>query len=186
MARQVNQGRIVGEDAAPYSGGKPLKSGSAMLKFAPLGLLLLSGTAIAAPVSRPAVIIHQFDALALSPDGARTATVESDDPGNLADEPHGMVTVRDANGKIVAHYDPCTVCRYSGLTWSPKGDALVFLAADKKASKTTLYRAASGDAHGLSSLLSEVESGAGQLPRPRWFTESFKALNQETATIMAR
>uniref|UniRef100_A0A1D1ZPV5 Uncharacterized protein n=1 Tax=Auxenochlorella protothecoides TaxID=3075 RepID=A0A1D1ZPV5_AUXPR len=46
--------------------------------------------------------------------------------------------------------------------------------------------AASGDAHGLSSLLSEVESGAGQLPRPRWFTESFKALNQETATIMAR
>ncbi|MES2253974.1 MAG: S9 family peptidase [Pseudomonadota bacterium] len=131
-----------------------------MLKFAPLGILLLSGAAIAAPVSRPAVTIHQFDDLALSPDGARTATVESDDPGNLADEPHGVVTVRDAAGKIVAHYDPCTVCRYSGLTWSPKGDALVFLAADKKASKTTLYRAASGDAQSLT-----VISGIANTPR---------------------
>src|SRR3954462_8519373 len=105
--------------ANAHAARMPHRSGSAMLKFAPLGILLLSGAAIAAPVSRPFVTIHQFDDLALSPDGARTATVESDDPGNLADEPHGVVTVRDAAGKIVAHYDPCTVCRYSGLTWSP-------------------------------------------------------------------
>ncbi len=130
-----------------------------MLKFAPLTIgLLFSGTALAAPASL--VTIHQFDDLALSPDGAKTATVESDDPGNLADEPHGVVTVRDAVGKIVAHYDPCTVCRYSGLTWSPKGDALVFLAADKKASKTTLYRVASGDPQSLT-----VVSGVANTPR---------------------
>jgi len=131
-----------------------------MLKFAPLGILLLSGAAIAAPVSHPAVTIHQFDDLALSPDGGRTATVESDDPGNLTEEPHGVVTVRDAAGKIVAHYDPCTVCRYSGLAWSPKGDVLVFLGADKKASKTTLYRVASGDPQSLT-----VISGVANTPR---------------------
>ncbi len=131
-----------------------------MLKFAPLGLLLLSGAAIAAPVSPPAVVIHQFENLALSPDGARTATVESDDPGNLADEPHGAVTVRDANGKMVAHYDPCSVCRYSGLAWSPKGDVLVFLGADRKASKTTLYRVASGEPQSLT-----VISGVANTPR---------------------
>jgi dipeptidyl aminopeptidase/acylaminoacyl peptidase len=131
-----------------------------MLKFAPLGLLLLSSAAIAAPLSHPAVIIHQFEALALSPDAARTATVESDDPGNLTDEPHGVVTVRDANGKIIAHYDPCTVCRYSGLTWSPKGDVLVFLGADRKASKTTLYRVASGEPQSLT-----VISGVANTPR---------------------
>ena len=78
-----------------------------------------------------------------------SATVESDDPGNLTDEPHGTVVVRDASGKIVAHYDPCTQCRYSGLAWSPKGDALVFLAADDKAGKTTLYRVAAGKPQAL-------------------------------------
>ena len=62
--------------------------------------LLLATPALAAP-------IHQFDDLALAPAGDKIATVESDDPGNLADEPHGTVVVRDAGGKIIAHYDPC-------------------------------------------------------------------------------
>ena len=102
----------------------------------------LSGSAFAAPA--PSGVIHQFDDLALAPAGDKTATVESDDPGDLTDEPHGAVIVRDEGGKIVAHYDPCAACRYSGTAWSPKGDALVFLAADEKAGKTTLYRAANG------------------------------------------
>jgi dipeptidyl aminopeptidase/acylaminoacyl peptidase len=114
-----------------------------MLKLAPLCLgLCLASPALAAP-------IHQFSDLALAPAGDKLATVESDDPGNLADEPHGAVVARDASGKIIAHYDPCAQCRYSGLAWSPQGDALVFLAADEKAGKTTLYRAASGKSQSL-------------------------------------
>lgn len=106
-----------------------------MLKSLSIAIaLLISAPALAAPM-------HQFSDLALSPDGARTATVESDDPGGQAQEPHGVVTVRDAAGKIIAHYDPCAQCRYSGLAWSPKGDALVFLAADDKAHQTFLFRA---------------------------------------------
>ncbi len=116
-----------------------------MLKRACLCIgLCLSAPAWAAPAA-----IHQFNDLALAPDGGKLATVESDDPGNLTDEPHGAVVVRDQGGKIAARYDPCTQCRYSGLAWSPKGDALVFLAADDKAGKTTLYRAAAGKAQVL-------------------------------------
>jgi dipeptidyl aminopeptidase/acylaminoacyl peptidase len=115
-------------------------------------LLLLATPAMAAP-------IHQFSDLALAPAGDKLAVVESDDPGNLADEPHGTVVVRDAGGKIIAHYDPCTTCRYSNPVWSPKGDAFVFLAADEKAGKTTLYRVASGNPQSLT-----VLSGVANTP----------------------
>ncbi len=123
-----------------------------------LSVLGLSGAAFAAPA--PSGAIHQFDDLALAPAGDKTATVESDDPGNLTDEPHGAVIVRDAGGKIVAHYDPCAACRYSGMAWSPKGDALVFLAVDEKAGKTTLYRVADGKTQSLT-----VISGVANTPR---------------------
>ena len=116
-------------------------------------IFLLATPAIAAP-------IHQFDDLALAPAGDKVAAVESDDPGNLTEEPHGTVVVRDAGGKIIAHYDPCAACRYSDPVWSPKGDALLFLAADEKAGKTTLYRAASGNPQSLT-----VMTGVANTPR---------------------
>ncbi len=125
------------------------------MKAIALAATLLSATPV---IAAPA--IHQFSDLALSPDGGKTATVESDDPGNLADEPHGTVVVRDAGGNVVAHYDPCTACRYSDPVWSPKADALVFLAADEKVGKTTLYRAASGNPLSLA-----VISGVANSPR---------------------
>src|SRR5215472_10388816 len=106
---------------------------------------LLATPAIAAP-------IHQFSDLALAPLGDKIATVESDDPGNLPDEPHGQVVVRDQTGKIVAHYDPCAQCRYSGTVWSPKGDVLLFLGADEKAGKTTLYRTQSNGVQPLTTI----------------------------------
>src|SRR5258708_34526030 len=90
-------------------------------------LLLLATPALM--TSALAAPIHQFSDLALSPGGDKIAVVESDDPGNLADEPHGTVVVRDACGKITAHYDPCTARRHSNPVWSPKGHALAFLPA---------------------------------------------------------
>ena len=118
-------------------------------------LLLPATPALAAPT-----VVHQFADLALAPDGGRTATVESDDPGNLAEEPHGAVVARDANGKILAHYDPCPTCRYSDPAWSPKSDMLVFLATDDKAGKTTLYGTQSGNAKALTEI-----AGVANTPR---------------------
>src|SRR5215831_20261141 len=97
----------------------------------------------AAPALAAGTTVHQFSDLALAPAGDRTATVESDDPGNLADEPHGAVIVRGPDGKVVAHFDPCKNCHYANPTFSPKGE-LVFLANDEKAGKTTLYRVPDG------------------------------------------
>ena len=114
-----------------------------MLKFASLCIgLCLSFPALAAP-------IHQFNDLALAPDGGKTVTIESDDPGNLADEPHGVVVVRDPGGNVVAHYDPCPKCRYADPAWAPRGDGFVFFAADEKAGKTTLYGIDAGKAKAL-------------------------------------
>ena len=90
------------------------------------------------------VVIHDFDHLAMAPNGARIADVEADDPGNLPDEPHGHVTVRDASGKILATYDPCKTCKYSDTAFSPKGEALAFLASDEKVHRATLYAVTKG------------------------------------------
>ncbi|MGH6827404.1 MAG: S9 family peptidase, partial [Rhizomicrobium sp.] len=115
------------------------------MKWSPVALLLLATPASAAS-------IHQFSGLALSPRGDLTATIESDDAGNLAEEPHGTVVVRDAQGEVVADYDPCAGCRYSGPAFSPKDGSLVFLAADDKSGKTTLYRALGSRARPLAAI----------------------------------
>ena len=126
------------------------------MKFcAILPALLLATPAMAAPG-----MIHQFKDLTLAPDGGKTATVESDDPGNLAEEPHGAVVVRDAAGTVAAHYDPCASCRYSDPAWSPKGDTLIFLATDDKAGKVTLYRVQSGNPRPLT-----MVAGVANTPR---------------------
>src|SRR6185437_3927808 len=128
----INQ-LVAGSTAALCYGGCLPSKGNRM-KAAIIASLLITTPALGAP-------FHQFSNLALAPNGDKTATVESDDPGNLAEEPHGQVVVRDQTGKVVAHYDPCAGCRYSAPFWSPKGDALVFLGADDKAGKTMLFRA---------------------------------------------
>src|SRR5512143_2266278 len=99
------------------------------------GVLLLS----AAQAATSPIVLREHDALTLSPSGDRVLDVEALDPGNLPEEAHGAVTVRAANGKPIAQYDPCKTCKYSDTAWSPKGDAFAFIAADSAAGKTTLY-----------------------------------------------
>ena len=123
-------------------------------------IAVLVALMLAAPTAAAADTIHQFSNLALSPSGARTATIESEDAGNLTQEPHGQVVVRDANGKIAASYDPCAGCRYTNPAFSPKGNALVFLATDEKAGKVTLYRVTSGKPQPLTTV-----SGVANTPR---------------------
>ncbi|HEY2069011.1 MAG TPA: prolyl oligopeptidase family serine peptidase [Rhizomicrobium sp.] len=85
------------------------------------------------------VVIHGFDHLSLSADGARMLTVEDSDPGNLPNPAHGVVVLRDASGKVLATFDPCKTCTYSDTAWSPKGGAFAFVASDHAAGKSTLY-----------------------------------------------
>ena len=110
------------------------------MKYCVFAAMLLLGSthAGASPILRD----HQ--ALALSPAGDRVVDVESLDPGNLPEEAHGAVVVRDAHGKILAQHDPCSACRYSDTAWSPHGDAFAFIGADFKAGKTTVYVVANG------------------------------------------
>ncbi len=102
-----------------------------------LGAVLFAGAASAAT-------IRDFDHLALAPDGSKIVDVEDNDPGNLPDEPHGALVVRDAGGKILAQYDPCKACQYSDTAWSPRSDAFAFVGFDRAAGKATVYVAAKG------------------------------------------
>ena len=104
------------------------------MKFAGAFLLAFAASAAAAAP----VTIRDHDHLALSPAGDRIVDVEASDPGNLADDPHGAVVLRDAGGKTLASFDPCKTCRYSDTAWAPSGTAFAFIATDRKAGKATL------------------------------------------------
>lgn len=104
-----------------------------------MALSLFAVNAPAAPV-----VIRDHNHLALSAKGDRVANVEADDPGNLAEEPHGRVVVHDTQGKVLGSYDPCKTCKYSDTAWSPSGDALAFIATDRKAGTAALYAVKNG------------------------------------------
>jgi len=93
-------------------------------------------TAAAAPALAQG--LHQYGALAIAPDGSRTATIE-------AANGHGVITLRSAaDGRVLRTIDPCATCSYSDLSFAPNGD-LVFLTRDPAGSGTTLrYAGASG------------------------------------------
>jgi dipeptidyl aminopeptidase/acylaminoacyl peptidase len=118
-------------------------------------LTLAVTAASAAPV-----VIRDRDHLALSPKGDRVVDVEALDPGNLADDPHGKVVLRGADGKVLAEIDPCKTCRYSDPAWAPSGNAFAFVAADRKAGTAALYVVERNKARRLTAIL-----GVANTPR---------------------
>ena len=115
-----------------------------IISFAAFGAALAITAAAAEPV-----VIRDHDHLALSPRGDRVVDVEASDPGNLADDPHGQVVLRDAGGKILKVFDPCKACKYASTAWSPSGDAFAFIATDRKLGTATLYAVETGKARVL-------------------------------------
>jgi dipeptidyl aminopeptidase/acylaminoacyl peptidase len=131
--------------------------------FALLALLgALAGPAAADPPSPAPLGLRTFTDVALSPSGERVAAVEVEAPfGPVMSRPRGPVVIRDARtGGVVASYDPCPTCRYSGLAWSGRGDAMAFLAFDPGASRTTLQIVRDGQVGTVASV-----DGVAQTPR---------------------
>ncbi|MEA3001245.1 MAG: hypothetical protein QOH81_33 [Sphingomonadales bacterium] len=93
---------------------------------------------LAASAPAAAQPLHQYAELALSPDGARVAAVESETEPNAPAAPHGHVVIRSAaTGAVLDSLDPCPACAYSGLTFAADG-RLVFLAREGGATRLLL------------------------------------------------
>ncbi len=124
-------------------------------------LMALSDHAALAQTPAPAAL-HAFADVSVSPSGTLIASVETDQPlAPTIKRPRGPVVVRDRRtGTIAATYDPCPACRYAGLTWSPDGAALAFVATDAGTGQATLDVARDGQAKVLATL-----EGVAQTPR---------------------
>jgi dipeptidyl aminopeptidase/acylaminoacyl peptidase len=122
----------------------------------------MAGLIVAALAAAALAGVHQYERVAISPDGALVAAVEAVElPGRIA-EPHGAVVVRwTADGKVAASFDPCAACTYSDPTWSPDGKVLAFLGADRKAHTAELLAASDGK-------VAVVAPFAGLLAKPRF------------------
>ncbi len=85
---------------------------------------LLFAAALASTAAPALAAPMQYGGLALSPAGDRIATVDSGSG-------RAKIVVRAVKGgAVLASYDPCATCSYSGLTFAGDG-ALAFLARDR-------------------------------------------------------
>ncbi|HEY2355893.1 MAG TPA: S9 family peptidase [Phenylobacterium sp.] len=122
---------------------------------------LMMALALAAQPTPPAQV-HTYHDVAISPKGDQVVALEADELAQSEAEPHVMVVVRArADGKILAKYDPCPTCFYSGAAWSPDGQALAFVSSDRKSRSATLQVVRAGK-------VETALSFAGLLQTPRW------------------
>ncbi len=85
--------------------------------------VVLPALALAAAGAPNLGVLHQYASVALSADGRKIASVETVRTPYATTEEHGAVIVRSASGEVLSRLDPCATCRYSGITWSPRGDS---------------------------------------------------------------
>ena len=85
--------------------------------------------------------VHQFSALAVSPDGNMIASLENDDVSADGGAPAERIVVRDLSGHAVAVRPSCAPqagCRPSSLAWNADGSRLAFLVEQPGSGTTTI------------------------------------------------
>src|SRR5437899_592453 len=122
---------------------------------------LMMALALAAQPAPP-TMVHAYHDVILSPKGDQIVAVETDELFQSEADPHPVVVVRNrTDGKVLATYDPCPTCFYSGASWSPDGQALAFVSSDRKAKTAALQVVRAGKAQ-------VALDFAGLLESPRW------------------
>jgi len=97
--------------------------------------------------------MHTFDGASLSPDGTRIASIEIERSFEARTRNHGPVVLRNAaDGRVLQSLDPCSACRYSGLTWSRDGTRLVFLATNDETGTTQVKVARGAEVSTMTSI----------------------------------
>jgi dipeptidyl aminopeptidase/acylaminoacyl peptidase len=120
-----------------------------------------AGAANVATPSQPAQV-RQYHDVTISPRGDQVVSVEDDELANSEADPHEAVVVRSrASGEVIARYDPCSTCFYANPAWSPDGQALAFVANNRRARTAQLMVVRDGK--GAVAL-----DFAGLLEQPRW------------------
>ncbi|MFV4649095.1 hypothetical protein ACNJUT_21120, partial [Mycobacterium tuberculosis] len=106
-------------------------------------LLFAAALAVATPVQAGGM--HTYQSVAIAPEADRVAAIEGVDPLDSMRDAHSTIVIRSAKtGAVLQTIDPCKTCRYGGLTWSPKGDALAFVVTDRKAGTAAIDIAVKG------------------------------------------
>jgi dipeptidyl aminopeptidase/acylaminoacyl peptidase len=106
--------------------------------------------------------LHQYRDLVISPQGDRVASVDGVEPPEGEHPAHALIVVRSVKtGAVLQRIDPCRVCSYAGLTWSPDGEALAFIAADDKSGTADVDVSARGAVRAVAAVRGLAET-------PRW------------------
>jgi dipeptidyl aminopeptidase/acylaminoacyl peptidase len=124
------------------------------------GVALAALAALAAPAFAAEPGVHQYQGVALAPGGDRLADVESVTTAEQTVVPHGKIAIRSATGAVLTTVDPCADCRYAGLSFSPDGKALAFIATDRKAGTAALDTIENGKVRTVA-----IVKGVAQTPR---------------------
>jgi dipeptidyl aminopeptidase/acylaminoacyl peptidase len=122
-------------------------------------ILAVAATAAAPAPAQPSPIMARYMSLALDPAGKRIATVDSEQARSAPSAGHGTIVLRSISGKVIERYDPCETCAYAGLSWSPDGKSLAYVASG--GGTATLYVLADGASRKVTSL-------KGLAATPRW------------------